>query len=100
MNHRYRKRIISRATDKPTCLIRIITAEEKITEELLKEDFFYKNCHYPVLIGLAPLPDPISCRKWSLCTHSTENCNETPKCNNVWEYTTLANVHPLYNRNA
>lgn len=80
IEHRFCKRITSRATGKPTFLIRIITGCVKSFECLLKEGFYYKCRHYPVFSSLPPQPVPIPCGKCSLFTHTTENCNTPLQC--------------------
>lgn len=54
--HRYCKRITSRATNKPTTLIRVITGCEKSFQKLMNEGVFMYNKHYPVKISPPPPP--------------------------------------------
>lgn len=80
VSHRYCKRIISRATNKPTYLVRIISGCMNSTEKLLNEGFFYKHRHYPVFPSLPPAPLPQPCSKCQQFTHTTENCTSPQKC--------------------
>lgn len=79
--HRYCKRIISKATNKPTTLIRIITASEITFKSLLQDGFFYKSCHYPVYPSTPPPAAPKPCIKCNSFNHTTENCQEKTTCN-------------------
>lgn len=80
LQHRFCKRIISKATQKPTRLIRIITGSQQTFETLLAEGFYFKYQHYPVYSSKPPAPLPQPCKKCLSFDHATENCNNDPKC--------------------
>lgn len=80
IEHRYCKRIISKTTDKPTLLVRIITGEVSSYEKLLNEGVFYKCRHYAVYPSTPPPPAPLPCNKCLMFTHKTEECNTPLKC--------------------
>lgn len=80
LDHRYCKRIVAKATNKPTSHIRIITSNQHTSENLLKNGLFYKNCHYPVYPSTPPNAAPIPCGKCSSFSHTTDNCQEQVKC--------------------
>lgn len=78
--HRYCKRIISKATNKPTGFIRIITGDISSFEKLLSEGMFYKHRHYGVYPSTPPPPAPLPCGKCASFEHTIEKCNTSPKC--------------------
>lgn len=80
INHRFCKRIVSRARDKPTMMIRIITGCSTSFQKLLHEGIFYKNQHYPAYPSNPPSPIPVPCSKCSSFTHTTEQCTTNVKC--------------------
>lgn len=69
IDHRYCKRIVSRATGKQTLLIRIITGNIDAYEKLINEGVFYKNRHYPVFESLPPTPAPLPCARCLQFSH-------------------------------
>lgn len=77
---RYCKRIISRNFNTPTGYIRIITEHTKTFEELLSNGLFFKNRHYAVYPSNPPDPTPIPCNICLRFDHTTNQCNNTPKC--------------------
>lgn len=77
---KYCKRIIARATNKPTQLIRIITEDLQTFEQLLSQGLYFKCRRYPISPSKAPQPIPMACSKCDLFTHTTENCNTPSKC--------------------
>lgn len=80
INHRYCKRIVAKATNKPTYLIRIITGCMSSSEKLLNEGLFYKHRHYPVYPSLPPAPIPQPCSRCLQFTHTRDNCTSPIKC--------------------
>lgn len=80
LQHRYCKRIVSRATNQPTLLIRVITSSEKTFEKLLSEGVYFMYKHYPVYPSKAPTPIPTACNKCGQFTHTTDNCSTPVKC--------------------
>lgn len=78
--HRYCKRITSRATNKETTLLRIITGCSASYQNLLNNGLFYKNRHYAIYPSNPPQPTPQPCRKCTLFNHTTENCTTPNKC--------------------
>lgn len=80
LKHRYCKRIISRATSKPTSIIRIITGNVNTFETLLSKGIYYKCRHYAVEASRPPEPIPTPCAKCSKFTHTTNNCSTPLKC--------------------
>lgn len=85
ITHRYCKRIISRATGKPTSFIRIITSEMQAYEKIISQGMFFKNQHYRVIPSSPPKPTPQPCNKCLQFTHKTEDCNMPNKCNKCGE---------------
>lgn len=81
IEHRFCKRITSRATGKPTQLIRIITGNIKAFECLLAAGLFYKCRHYPVFPSTPPEPIPVPCARCNEFTHTTINCKSVTICN-------------------
>lgn len=77
---RYCKRIISKQTNTPTSLIRIITGNINTYEKILSEGVFYKSRHYPAYPSNAPDPAPLPCSKCLQYTHCTKDCTEPTKC--------------------
>ena len=88
IEHRYCKRIISRLTNRPTLLIRVITGCLTSYERLLNNGLFYKNRHYAVFTAAPPQPVPLPCNRCQQYTHKTEDCNSPVKC------TKCGNNHP------
>lgn len=80
INHRYCKRIIARATNKPTTLMRIISGCTKSFEKLMNEGFFYLHKHYPSYPSTPPAPAPQPCSKCLQFTHTTSNCPNDVTC--------------------
>lgn len=80
LKHRYCKRIVSKATQKPTTLIRIITGSQQTFETLLAEGFYFKYQHYPVYPSKPPVPLPQPCKKCLSFDHPTDSCNNNLKC--------------------
>ncbi|XP_045462412.1 uncharacterized protein LOC123672365 [Harmonia axyridis] len=80
VEHRYCKRIIARATNKPTLMIRIITPCLKSSERLLNEGLFYKHRYYPVYPSNPPAPIPQPCSRCQSFAHTRENCTSPIKC--------------------
>lgn len=80
IDHRYCKRIISRQTNRPTLLIRIISGCLTSYEKLLNNGLFYKNRHYAVYTASPPQPVPLSCNRCQQYTHKTEDCTTPIKC--------------------
>lgn len=80
LTHRYCKRIISRATNKETMLIRLITGCSTSYQNLLNNGLFYKNRHYTIYPSNPPPPTPQPCRKCTQFNHTTENCVTPIKC--------------------
>lgn len=76
----YCKRIISKATNKPTSFIRIITKKVNSFEKLLNEGFFFKSRHYAIYPSKPPPPAPLPCSKCLEFTHKSEDCNSPTKC--------------------
>lgn len=89
LEHRYCKRIVSKATQTPTTLIRIISGSLHTFETLLKEGLFYKYRHYPVYPSKPPNPTPKPCSKCLSFAHPTESCNTPPSCPKCY------GTHPL-----
>lgn len=82
--HRFCKRIISRASTKPTTLIRIITGNAEAFRRLMNEGVFVLNKHFRAAPSSPPPPMPQPCSKCTQFTHTTEQCpNEIicSKCN-------------------
>ena len=77
---RYCRRIISRATGKPTFLIRLITNCTVSFQKVLNEGIFYMCRHYPAYPSKPPPPLPVPCAKCNLFTHITANCDTPVKC--------------------
>lgn len=80
IKHRYCKRIIAKANNKPTLMIRIITDCLKSSEQLLNEGVFYKHKHYPTFPSLPPAPIPQPCSRCLQFTHTKEQCTTPIKC--------------------
>lgn len=80
LEHRYCKRIISKATNRPTTLIRIITGSQSTSETLLSNGLFFKYRHYPVYPSKPPAPAPKPCSKCLSFEHPSESCQEQIKC--------------------
>lgn len=80
LQHRFCKRIISRATNRPTRMMRVITGEVATFETLLGEGIYYRCRHYAVEPSRAPAPTPTPCAKCSLYTHTTAQCTTPTKC--------------------
>lgn len=80
IDFRYCRRIISRNTNNPTHLIRVITGQSKSYETLLKTGLFYKNRHYAIYPSAPPPPAPMPCSKCLEFTHKTEDCNSPIQC--------------------
>ena len=80
IEHRYCRRIRSKATNNWTTLIRIITAELSSFENLLNNGLLYKYKVYPVFPSKAPEPLPIPCAKCTQYTHTTESCPNSIIC--------------------
>lgn len=80
LEHRLCRRIISKATNRPTMLIRIITGEEKTSNRLLSEGLYFKYKHYTVVPSNPPPPAPKPCGKCSSFNHPTEKCTVLIKC--------------------
>lgn len=80
LEHRYCRRIVSKSTDKPTMLIRIITGAESTSTKLLAEGLFFKYKHYMVIPSNPPPPVPKPCAKCSSFDHITEKCKNPTKC--------------------
>lgn len=91
IEHRYCKRITSRATNRPTLMIRIITSCFKSSEKLLNEGVFYRHRYYPVYPSNPPAPIPQPCSRCQSFTHTRENCNSPIKC------TKCGGPHHFYN---
>lgn len=72
--HRYCKRVISRATAKPTTLIRVITGNAEAFHKLMKEGLYLLSKHFRASPSTSPLPFPQPCYKCGEFTHTTENC--------------------------
>lgn len=85
IEHRYCKRIIARATGKPTSLIRIITGNLSAYERLINEGLFFKNRHYPIYESSPPKPAPLPCKRCLQFTHRTEECTAPVKCDKCGE---------------
>lgn len=79
-HHRFCKRIISRATDRPTRMIRVITGDVATFESLLGEGVYYRCRHYAVEPSRPPTPTPIACAKCALYTHTTDKCSTPIRC--------------------
>lgn len=80
LEHRFCKRITSKATNRPTSLIRIITGSQKTSEKLLSNGLFFKYRHYPVYPSKPPDPAPKPCGKCHSFEHPSEACQEPIKC--------------------
>lgn len=80
INHRYCRRIVAKATNSPTLLIRVITGCFNSFERLLNEGIFYKHRHYPVYPSLPPAPIPQPCARCLQFTHTKEECTTPIKC--------------------
>lgn len=80
LEHRYCKRIVSKATDQPTRIIRVITGNVATFEHLLANGIYYRFRHYAVEPSRPPTPLPIPCGKCSQFTHITQNCTTPTKC--------------------
>ncbi|CAH1107694.1 unnamed protein product [Psylliodes chrysocephalus] len=80
INHRYCKRITSKAINKPTYMIIIISGCLQSTEKILNEGVFYKHKHFPVYPSLPPAPIPQPCSRCQQFTHTRENCTTSIKC--------------------
>ena len=80
ITHRYCKRIISKATGKPTTLIRIISACENSFQKLMNEGLFFLNKHYPTYPSSRPEPAPLPCSKCQKFTHTSEKCPNNITC--------------------
>lgn len=77
---RYCKRIVSRTTNRPTQLIRIITGDSYSHERLINEGLFFKCRHYAIYTSKPPPPAPLPCSKCLEFTHKTEDCKTLIKC--------------------
>lgn len=80
IEHRYCKRIISKATNKPCNFVRIITGCIASFEKLLSHGLFYKNRHYPIYASNPPPPTPMPCTKCLQFNHTTDNCQIPTTC--------------------
>lgn len=80
IEHRYCKRIVSRQTNRPTLLIRIITGCLSSYERLLNNGLFYKNRHYAIHTAAPPQPVPLPCNRCQQYNHKTEDCTSPVKC--------------------
>lgn len=79
---RYCKRIISKQTNLPTSMIRIITGDLKTFEKILATGgFFYMNRMYRIIPSNSPKPQPLPCGKCTAFDHTTESCKAPKKCN-------------------
>ena len=80
-NFSYCKRIIAKATNKPTLLIRLITSDLSSNDKLLSAGYlFLKNRAYSVIPSNPPKPIPQACGKCASFEHTTVNCSEPRKC--------------------
>lgn len=79
INHRYCKRIIARATNRPTKKVRVITACQTSYEKLLR-GLYFKYRHHPVIESYAPPPLPQPCNKCNKFDHITEMCRDPITC--------------------
>lgn len=80
LEHRYCRRILSRATNKPTSFVRIITGSQNTFETLLTEGLYFNYRHYPVYPSKPPPPTPKPCSRCLAFDHTTEFCNTPIKC--------------------
>lgn len=80
IQHRFCKRIISRATQNATRMLRIITACHNSYQKLLHDKILYKHKVYRVEQSQAPAPLPIPCAKCTAFDHTTENCTAPVVC--------------------
>lgn len=80
ITHRFCKRITSRATSKPTTLIRIITGNAEAFRKLMSEGVFLLNKHFRASPSTPPTPVPQPCTKCTQFTHTTENCPNELLC--------------------
>lgn len=80
LQHRYCKRIIAKATNRETRMIRIITGQVTTFEQLLANGIYFKCRHYAVEPSKPPTPIPTPCGKCSQFTHTTEKCLTPIKC--------------------
>lgn len=85
IEHRYCRRIIAKATNKPSSYIRIITASISAYEKLLNDGLYYKCKHYSIYPSTPPPPAPLPCSKCLEFTHTSENCSTPPKCTKCGE---------------
>lgn len=85
IEHRYCRRIIAKATNKPSSYIRIITASISAYEKLLNDGLYYKCKHYSIYPSTPPPPAPLPCNKCLEFTHTSENCSTPPKCTKCGE---------------
>lgn len=81
LTFRYCKRIISRATGKPTMMVRLITHCTKSFERVLSDGIFFKYRHYRAFPSKSPPPISIPCAKCGLFVHTTDKCQAAVKCN-------------------
>lgn len=78
---RFCKRIISKATNRPTPLIRVITGDVTSFERMLATGgLFYLNRLYKIIPSNSPKPIPIPCGKCSAFDHTTDHCKAQKKC--------------------
>lgn len=88
IQHRFCKRITSRATGKQTTLIRNITEDIHSYEKLLNEGMYFRHRHYPVYTSPPPPPIPIPCSRCLEFSHTTEKCTNHIIC------TKCSGAHP------
>lgn len=98
IEHRYCKQIISKQTNRPTRLVRIVPGCIRSYEYLLVHGFFYKNLHYPAYPSDPP-PAPLPCQKCEQFIHKTEDCKQSSPATSAQALTILINALVCYHLN-
>ena len=100
LTHRYCKRITSRATNKETMLVRIITGCSVTYQNLLNNGLFYKNRHYAIFPSNPPHPCPSHVENVPYLTTPQKIVQPPSNVTNVWEITIQIIVPQLFHPNA
>ncbi|KAJ3650900.1 hypothetical protein Zmor_016975 [Zophobas morio] len=73
-------RIVSKKTNKPTPLVRVISSDPQTIDTLLNSGLNIFGRHHPCEPSHPPPPTPVQCPKCFTLGHTASECNKKPIC--------------------